>query len=158
VSYDVDTSDLYRLLDSLGDLAEETVRPVAQAGAQVIYNEARRLVGRSSKPHYFYGTSYEPDGFRKGPNESVPGRYLFYPGTLKDAIYQVYSEDKSEPTIATYHISWNAQKAPYGGMVEYGLSPFTSESKPFLRPALINKQQEAVEAMTAVLVKKLGEL
>lgn len=159
VTYDVDTSELDRLLQEVIDIAEESVRPAAQAGAEVIYREARRLAGRSTSPHYFYGTSYKKvEGQRFGPGDVVRGRYLFNPGTLKAAIYQKYSEDNSTPKRATYHVSWNAEKAPYGGFVEYGLSPFTPKSTPFLRPALINKQQEAVDAMAAVLAQKLSEL
>ena len=159
VTYSVDTSDIDGLLEALGDAVEEAVRPAVQAGSQVIYEEARRLAGRSSKPHFFYGTSYsKTEGVRFGPDEAVRGRYLFYPGTLQNAIYQVYSADNSGPTKATYHISWNATKAPYGGFVEYGLSPFTAKSTPFLRPALINKEQEAIDAVAAVLARKLGEL
>ncbi len=152
VTIQMDTSAVDRLLDNLLEAATEVIRPAAQAGAQIVYDEARRLAGRSTKAHYFYGTSY-----KKG-SESKAGRYLFQPGTLQKAIYQVYSEDNSSETTATYHVSWNMTKAPYGTFVEYGLSPFAKTSKPFLRPAIINKRDEVVVAMEAVVAKRLGNL
>lgn len=34
-------------------------------------------------------------------------------GTLKNSIYQVFSEDNSDKGKATYHVSWNRSKAPH---------------------------------------------
>ncbi len=152
VNISIDTSSVNRLLDNLLDAADEVIRPAAQAGAQVIYDEAKRLAGRSTKAHYFYGTSYKKDG------KSKAGRYQFQPGTLQNAIYQVYSKDNSSDTVATYHVSWNMTKAPYGLFVEYGMSPFAKSSKPFLRPAIINKGNDALVAMEAVVARRLGNL
>lgn len=88
----VDLSDLKSLLDDLGDAAEEAARPAAQAAAQVFYDTAKANVSRIKRVS----------------------------GNLADAIYQVYSQDNSGPGLATYHVSWNARKAPHGGLVEYG--------------------------------------
>jgi hypothetical protein len=148
----MDTSQFDDLLSRLEDAAVEAIRPAAQAGANVIYEEARRLAGRSTKPHFFYGKSW-----KKG-SESKEGRYRFNPGTLQKAIYQVYSKDNSSPTRATYHVSWNYEKAPYGLFVEYGLNPFAPDRQPFLRPALVNKYKEALAAAEGAIMKKLGEL
>lgn len=69
------------------------VRPAAQAGAQVLYEEVRCNV---------FGI----------------GRKT---GNLADSIYQVYSKDRSiEGEKAIYHVSWNARKAPHGHLVEFG--------------------------------------
>lgn len=152
VTYKADTSQFDSLLELLGGIAEEVVRPAAQAGANVIYEEAKRLAGRSTKPHFFYGKSW-----KKG-SDSKEGRYKFNPGTLEKAIYHVYSKDNSTPENAVYHISWNFTKAPYGVMVEYGLNPFAPDRKPFLRPALINKRNDAIAAAEGVIMKKIGEL
>jgi hypothetical protein len=152
VTYRLDTSGVNELLANLGEIGKEIVRPVAQAGAEVIYEEAKRLAGRSTSPHFFYGTSW------KKKSGSKAGRTRFEPGNLQKAIYQVYSKDNSTETKATYHVSWNFTKAPYGLFVEYGLNPFAPDRKPFLRPALINKYQQAVDAMTAVVKKKVDEL
>lgn len=88
----VDLSDLESLFDELGDAAEEAARPAAQAAAQVFYDAAKVNVSRIKRVS----------------------------GNLADAIYQVYSQDNSGPGFATYHVSWNARKAPHGGLVEYG--------------------------------------
>ena len=69
VNIKVDTSQFDDLMSRLEDKATEAVRPAAQAGANIIYEEAKRLAGRSSKPHFFYGTSW-----KKG-SESKAGRY-----------------------------------------------------------------------------------
>lgn len=89
----VDTSALDAYLDALGDAADEAVRPVAQAMAQVLYD--RVLL-----------------------NVSALGTVT---GSLGNSIYQVYSKDHSQEGVhATYHISWNTRKAPHGHLVEYG--------------------------------------
>lgn len=152
VNIKVDTSQFDDLMARLEDKASEAVRPAAQAGANIIYEEAKRLAGRSDKPHFFYGTSW-----KKG-SDSKAGRYLFEPGNLQKAIYQVYSKDNSTEDLATYHISWNFTKAPYGLFVEYGLNPFAPGRKPFLRPALINKRDEAIAAVSRVISEKVSEL
>lgn len=65
-------------------------------------------------------------------------------GTLKGAIYQVYSESKSGDGKATYHISWNKVKAPHGHLIEFGTS--RQAAKPFLAPAYEAKKGEAYQA------------
>lgn len=72
--------------------ALSAVRPAAQAGADVFYKEVKQNVGKIRRRT----------------------------GNLASSIYQVYSKDNSTPSTATYHISWNAKKAPHGHLVEYG--------------------------------------
>lgn len=88
----VDLSGLNLLLDELGEKAKEAVRPAAQAAAQVFYDEM------------------------KGNAERIKRKT----GNLAASIYQAYSPEKSGERSATYHVSWNAKKAPHGGLVEYG--------------------------------------
>lgn len=88
----VDLSSVNALLDELGDRVDEVTRPAAQAAAQVIYDEVKR-------------------------NVAAMGRKS---GNLYNSIYQVYSEDRSGPRSATYHISWNHRKAPHGHLLEFG--------------------------------------
>lgn len=156
VTITIDTSSVKRMMTELAENAREAIRPAAQAGAQVIYEEAKRLAGRSTRPHYFYGTSY-----KKG-SESKIGRYKFQPGNLQRSIYQVYSQDNSNQDVATYHVSWNMTKAPYGLFVEYGLSPHLKKgeasSHSFIRAAAINKGAEAALAIEGELAKRLGNL
>lgn len=127
-------------LDKLGAQADEAVRPAAQAGAQVLYEEARRLCPVSAEAHYFYGSAAK----KAPPGQKKQLAYLFYPGNLRDAIYQVFSKDNSRAGKAEYHISWNHTKAPYGYMVERGTSKAPAHA--FMRPAYDAKQGEALQA------------
>ena len=130
----------------------EAARPAAQAGAQVLYDEVRRNVARIKRKT----------------------------GNLASSIYQAYSKDNSTPGgRATYHVSWNAKKAPHGHLVEFGHLQryeviydaktrrlFTDKSKPlatprqvaarpFIRPALAAKSEEAYQAMHDRLLAEL---
>lgn len=135
-----DTSAVFAGLDALDAKAKENVRPAAQAGAQVLYDEVKVNVGRIGK----------------------------VTGNLDASIYQAFSQDNSTPERATYHISWNGSKAPHGHLVEYGHiqtrkvyvgsdgkwytsntplpEPKQVGARPFLRPAFDAKAQEAVRA------------
>lgn len=122
----------------------EAARPAAQAGAQVIYEEVRRNVVRIKRKT----------------------------GNLAASIYQAYSTDNSRPGGAqTYHVSWNAKKAPHGHLVEFGhlqryeviyepetrrlwtdkskplAAPRQVAARPFIRPALAAKGAAALQAM-----------
>lgn len=94
VTITADMSSLNAAMDKLNDRVQESVRPVAQAGAQVLYDEVKRNVASIGKKT----------------------------GNLANSIYQVFSTDNSGPGRATYHISWNANKgrAPHGHLVEFG--------------------------------------
>lgn len=91
-SIGLDAAELDDLLDELGDAAETAARPAAQAATQVLYAEVKKNVGKLGK----------------------------VTGNLDRSIYQAYSQENSRPGVATYHISWNARKAPHGHLVEYG--------------------------------------
>lgn len=121
-------------LDALQAKLEEAVRPAAQAGAQVLYDEARLRVPVSLKAHGYKGN---------------PG--IYKPGNLKAAIYQVYSKDNSSDTKATYQISFNKDKAFYGRFVEFGTAKLAA--KPFLRPSYDAKKQTALEASKARFIE-----
>ena len=93
VSVSVDTSGLERALQQLGDDVQAAVRPAAQAGAQVLYDEVKKNVRAINK----------------------------VTGILESSIYQVYSKtNSSEGQVATYQVSWNTAKAPHGWLVENG--------------------------------------
>lgn len=92
-SIGADTSGLEDFLDALGDAAEEAVRPAAQAGIQVLYDQVK-------------------------VNVASLGRLT---GNLDSFIYQYYSDEKSKQGLsAVYHASWNHQKAPHGQLLEFG--------------------------------------
>src|SRR3990172_5071097 len=80
------------MLDGLAGDIESAVRPMAFAASDVLYKDVKR-------------------------NVAAIGRQT---GNLERAIYQAYSENSSGPGKATYHISWNARKAPHGHLVEFG--------------------------------------
>lgn len=92
VTIGVDMAGLDDILTELGDAVETATRPAAQAAAEVLYGEVQR-------------------------NIASIGRQS---GNLAAAIYQAYSLDNSSDARATYHVSWNAVKAPHGHLIEHG--------------------------------------
>lgn len=148
----VDTSALKQVLSEFdGELSKET-RPIAQAGAQVLYEEVKA-------------------------NVSAIGKHS---GKLSNAIYQVFSVDNSLDGVSTYHVSWNARKAPHGHLVEFGhlmryvtfidksgrwvtvknqplAKPRHVAAKPFIRPAM-SKFPMALDAMEHKLDERLAAI
>ena len=92
ISINVDLGSLDSLLAEKRDKVEAAARPAAQAGAQVIYDAVKANVAAIGSKS----------------------------GNLSKSIYQAFSESNSSPGKATYHISWNARKAPHGHLVEFG--------------------------------------
>lgn len=122
----IDIGKFKQELQAEADKLNAATRPAAQAGAQVVYERAKQLAPISKAPHMFHGTN------------KVYGPYS--PGNLRDSIYQVFSKDNSYKDTSVYHISWNADKAPYGAMVEFGKSH--SPAKSFIRTAM--KETKAI--------------
>ena len=87
-----DLSSFDRLMSTMTLDVEAAARPAAQAGAEVFYKQVKL-------------------------NVAGLGRVT---GNLDSAIYQAYSANNSGKGRAVYHVSWNAKKAPHGGLVEYG--------------------------------------
>jgi len=146
VNYDI--ADANDALDEILEAIKAAVRPAAQAGAQVFYDEVRVRVPVSQSVRTVKGKTYQP-------------------GALKGAIYQVYSADNSTPDRATYHVSWNARKAPHGHLVEYGhwtksigkygpLQPHFVPAYPFVRPAYDAKKDEALQAAKAEMLARVA--
>lgn len=123
-----DSTILNGALDDMAKGSAEQVRPAAQAGAQVLYEEVKLRAPVAKKPVV-----------RKGK--------VLQPGALKASIYHVFSRDNSSAGKAEYHISWNAKKAPHGHLVEFGTS--RAPAHPFLRPAYDAKVKEALQAANA---------
>lgn len=84
--------DFNQLLTQLGSEIDQAIRPAAFAGANVLYKEM------------------------KGNAERIKKKT----GNLSESIYIAYSPEESGEGRATYRVSWNAKKAPHGGLVEYG--------------------------------------
>lgn len=125
-------------LDRLQARVADAVRPAAQAGAQVLYDEVRLNAPRSEKAH-----------FTKGKAQT------YQPGNLQRAIYQAYStESSTDGKTAVYSISWNKSKAFYGRFVEFGTARMPAHS--FLRRAYEAKKSEALKAAQAEFAQRLG--
>jgi HK97 gp10 family phage protein len=135
VSIKIDLRQLKAGLAAERKRIADAARPAAQAGAQVVYDAARALVPVSQKGHWFYGTSYKKTG----------QKYWFDAGSLRNSIYQVYSQDNSSDSKATYHVSWNSKKAPYAWMVEFGTS--RAAAHPFMGPAIHDYRDMVGQAM-----------
>ena len=89
----MDLGGLQATLDAEREKIADAVRPAAQAGAQVLYEAVLRNA------------------------QALGGKT----GNLVSGIYQAYSANNSEAgKSATYHVSWNARKAPHGHLVEFG--------------------------------------
>ena len=144
-----DPSQLIDKLDQIEAVSATATRKAAQTGAEVLYQEVLRNVPVGKDEfHWFYGKNQ---------------RYLFRRGSLKRAIYQAFSEDRSVEYTgsnkfaqkqsyekATYHVSWRHKDnaggpgAPYGFMVEFGTS--RAPAHPFLYPSFDLAKKPSLEA------------
>lgn len=120
-------------------LLQKATRPAAQAGAQIVYERAKQLAPVSDAPHMF-----QIEGRVYGP---------FKPGTLRDSIYQAFSNDNSYKDVSVYHVSWNATKAPYGAMVEVGTS--RAPAKSFIARAVAETRAQVREAIKQRYIEEL---
>lgn len=98
LSVKFDTAGLTTQIDKLREVVQGAVRPAAQAGAQVYYDEMKLRAGAIKNS-----------------------------GTLAASIFQKYVKENSlDGYNATYHISWNKGKgkatptAFHGQLIEYG--------------------------------------
>lgn len=128
ISIAFDFSKIAAKLDNITRAATDAVRPAAQAGAQVFYEEVKQRVPVSAKAHSTKGK-----------------KQTFTPGTLRKAIYQAFADKESGDGKASYRISWNKTHAFYGRFVEFGTSKMAA--KPFLRPAYDAARAKALKAV-----------
>lgn len=101
---DFDLEGLTSQVDKLAEAIQGSIRPAAQAAAQVFYDETRKRAEVSEKG---WGT-----------------------GNLSKAIYQAYASKVSTEDLAVYHITWRKSLNPfgdgkpsarsYGHLIEYG--------------------------------------
>lgn len=149
MSFNINLAGLDELrakLRAYGEVVKDEVAIEGAAGmGRVIYEEARSNVRDSSKPHYFYGSNSKKTGTK----------YLYNPGNLRNAIYRVFSPEKSSDTLKMYRVSWNHTKAPYGAMVEFGTS--RAPAKPFMGPSL-SHLDDAITAGNKQMAAKLDEI
>ena len=136
----MDVAKFKEALKATADVLNKATRPAAQAGAQIIYDRAKQLAPVSKAAHMFHGT------------HAVYGPYK--PGTLRDSIYQAFSKDNSFTDVSTYHVSWNADKAPYGAMVEFGTS--SAPAKSFIGAAVKETRKAVRDAMKQRYIKEVS--
>ena len=136
----VDIAGFKQQLQATADKMNQATRPAAQAGAQIIYERAKALAPVSDYVHMF-----KIDGRVYGP---------YAPGNLKNSIYQVFSKDNSFRDVSTYHVSWNADKAPYGAMVEFGASKAPAHS--FIRRAVTETRKQVREAIKQRFIEEVN--
>lgn len=116
-------------LDELEATALEAVRPAAQAGAQVLYDQVKANVQRIRKVS----------------------------GNLDRAIYQAFMDTASNPGRASYRVSWNRKKAPHGWLIEFGFLQRYELARdargrifPMVRPEMQGKPKPKRRATQAV--------
>lgn len=150
---EINRSEFDRKLDTLVNACDSAVRPAAQAGAQVFYDQIKRNVDKIG----------------------------VVTGNLKSSIYQVYSKDNSKDgERSVYHVSWNTKKAPHGHLLEYGhmqkyqvvynkktgkwitlknkplANPKQVAARPFVRPAYESHGDRALTAMEDAFYEAIG--
>lgn len=102
-------------------------------------------------------------------------------GTLAEAIYLAFQDEKSNDKTVQYAVTWNKSKAPHGHLIEFGhwrnyvvrilpdgsyvtdkrrplKSPVWVEAKPFLRPAYDAALGRAKQAMIERARVRLPEI
>lgn len=144
LTVDIDLSAINAQIDGIKAKAEAAIRPAAQAGAQVYYEAVLASTPVSKAGHWFHGTSFKKTG----------RKYWFESGSLKKAVYQVYSKDNSSKTHAQYQIAWNHRKVPYGFMVALGTTH--SAARDFIGAGR-SVAQTAKAAMAAEFQRRLAE-
>lgn len=145
LTFDAEVIGLDAAFDGIKAKAAAAIRPAAQAGAQVYYNAVKALTPVSEKGHWFHGTSYKTSGTK----------YWFESGSLKNAIYQVYSKDSSNASKAEYQVAWNHRKVPYGFMVTIGTSRGV-KGNDFIGEARLSVQQQAIIAMQSEFEQRMA--
>ena len=150
LTFDLSTGGLEAALDGIKAKAEAAIRPAAQAGAQVYYEAVKATVPVSKMGHWFQGTSAKS---ASTPAAKRAASYWFESGSLKNAVYQVYSKSGSSATKAEYQVAWNHRKVPYGFMVAGGTT--RAKGNDFIGNAKRSVQAQALAAMQAELQKRV---
>jgi len=131
-------------MDALKAKTEAALRPAAQAGAQVYYEAVLATVPVSDAGHWFQGTTAKG---KKAPGAKRKASYWFESGSLKGAVYQVFSKSGSSQEKAEYHVAWNHRKVPYGFMVALGTAG-GAKANDFIGRAEKTVKQRAIDAMS----------
>jgi hypothetical protein len=143
LTFDFDAKALTDQIDALKVKAETAIRPAAQAGAQVFYEAVLDTVPVSKKGHWFQGSTAKG---KKSPGAKRKASYWFESGSLKNAVYQVFSKSDSSKDMSIYHVAWNHRKVPYGFMVALGTAG-GAKANDFIGKAEKTVKQRAIDAM-----------
>lgn len=130
VAKPVDMSGIDDLIRTLGVDIEDSVRAVAQAAAQVMYEAVKHNVAQIKKKS----------------------------GNLDKAIYQKFIPEQSvDGRRATYKVSWNVTKAPHGKWLEWGhyqryryYQNAQGQVRPMVRPGMDGTKKPGKHASQAV--------
>ena len=141
IAINMDVSKFRDQLNATVAELQRATRPAAQAGIQIIYDRARLNAPVSKKAHIF-----NIEGRKYGP---------YAPGNLRDAIYQVFSKDKSFKDVSTYQVSWNKDKAPYGFAYEFGNSQRGAQS--FIARSIVETRAEVREAIKQRFIQEVSK-
>lgn len=130
MSFDIqfNSARIKEMIDEKGSEYRAVIRPAAQAGIEVYYNEVKLRAPVGQSVHF-----------------AKKKKHQFQPGNLQRSIYQAYVDKESNEYIAVYRVSYNKEKAFYGKFVENGTSKMAAQ--PFIRPSYDAKQQEALNAV-----------
>jgi hypothetical protein len=160
LTFEFDAKVLTDQIDALKAKAEAAIRPAAQAGAQVLYDAVKATVPVSKAGHWFHGTSFKAQTgrkFRDGtprPDWKGGTKYWYDSGSLKGAVYQVFSKSGSNEGKAEYHVAWNHRKVPYGFMVALGTKR-GAKANDFIGRAEKTVQARAMESMKNEFDKRM---
>ena len=137
-----------------GEARVSLARSMGVAGGQVFRDTAKALC---------------PVGGDMGVSDRLAGESN-RPGLLKSSIYLAFKDTLSSEDLVKYSVSWNSRKAPHGHLVEFGhwqpyrvyigtdgeyytdkstklSSPKWVPAKPFLRPTIEARGNDALQAM-----------
>ena len=151
LTFDFDAKVLTDQIDALKVKAETSIRPAAQAGAQVFYEAVLETVPTSKRGHWFQGTKAKA---ASTPEAKRAASYWFESGSLKGAVYQVYSKSGSTKDKAEYHVAWNHRKVPYGFMVALGTAG-GAKANDFIGRAEKTVQARAMQSMKTEFDKRM---
>lgn len=102
----VDLSELLAGLDALGAVKESLARRMAVGAGVLVRDDAKERAPVGMPGDY------------ENPNRHETNTA---PGSLREAIYLAYAPDRSNGGKVVYSVSWNAKKAYWGHMVEFGV-------------------------------------
>jgi hypothetical protein len=166
----IDFGSMNRALDALrGPVRESLARRMLAAATKKVELEAKVRAKQNPRPRGVF-------------NDRGSSASSMAPGTLSDAIYGAFDKKKSTETFFQYNVSWNASKAWWGKLKEFGwlqtdvivyfedsgqfstlkgrrlAQPIRHPAQPFLAPAFDSTSPLLLGIMTNVGKRELPKL